>query len=50
MDKVEYETRLAKLARQLQKAERDVKRGVKRAKKRVAYLKLQQLSHMLTHG
>lgn len=50
MNMEEYETTLAKLARQLKKAECDVKRGVKRARKRVDYLKLRQLHHMITHG
>lgn len=50
MDKLKYKIKAAKIARRLKKAQRDFKRGDKRALERVKHHQDQQILHKLTHG
>lgn len=48
MDKLKYKIKAAKIAKRLKKAQRDFKRGDKRAQERIAHHEQQQVLHKLT--
>lgn len=50
MDKLKHTIKAAKIAKRLKKAQRDLKRGDKRAKERIVHHEQQQVLHRLAHG